>query len=181
MKRIGVEWFRHFVHRSGHHLWRIIFWFNIVALVTQFAPVPDRAKSIVLAAGILTIGFAFIFGSLAHQKTLCEPCIAEMPLNGPALAEKWDRYLATFHWLFASGMKRWAAVMVVWLGFNLITGRLLSDNASTVVTFIPATASIMIIMRHNRVYPWCKRCGWDEGNGGFIEMPDPDPSKRVPA
>lgn len=154
----------------------MMLWFQVGILVATFLPIPDRAMVGLLALGIVTITFAVVFGVFAHARTLCEPCISDMPLNGPQKAEDWERYLAAFHWLFRSSTRRSIVILVLWLGFNQLTARLLSDEVSTVLVSVPTISVFVMIMRHSRVQPWCKRCGWDEGGGNFVETPSPDPA-----
>lgn len=154
----------------------MMLWFQVGILIATFLPISDRVMSVFLMLGIVIIAFAFIFGTSVHARSLCEPCISEMPLNGPQKAEDWERYLAAFHWLFRSGTLRYIFVLAAWLAFNQVTSRLLPDKPSTVLVGIPAIAMFVLIMRHTRVMPWCKRCGWDEGGGKEITAPSPDPA-----
>lgn len=149
---------------------------QVLLLVLTFMPfVPAQVQAYMVAAGIGVVGFAFCFGTLAHERSLCEPCINEMPPNGPQKAEDWDRYLAAFHWLFRASTRRFLIILVLWVTFNLTSSHLFPDRVSAVLTFIPVATVLVLQMRHNRVVPWCKRCGWEDG-GEHEFVPDPDPA-----
>jgi hypothetical protein len=166
---------QHFVHRSGHHVWRLLLGFEFGLVVLCFLPVPAMVGAVLVMVGIAVVGFAFVFGLWLHQGSLCEPCIAEMPLNGPQKAEDWDRYLAAYHWVSGSGNRRSLTLYIVWLGVVFVANLWLPVRVSVPLTLVPMMALNVLDMRHSRIRPWCKRCGWDEG-GEHEFVPTPDPA-----
>lgn len=152
--------------------------FQCVLLVLSLLPmIPAEIQIVFVMAGIAVVGFGFCFGMMVHENSLCEPCIAEMPLNGSQKAEDWDRYLAAFHWLFRVSSRRFLIIWVSWLFFVTVSNHTLPDQISGVLNFIPATGMLVLLMRHSRVEPWCKRCKW--GRGGkeeWVPSPTPDPA-----
>jgi Na+/melibiose symporter-like transporter len=111
-----------------------------------------------------------------HDRSLCEHCVAAMPLNPSELAARYSRRF----WLSHTGAEPKFVVpyLAVLIGSNFATG--------TVGRFgwaVVQTSMIYLILSystHRRLQPWCPWCregggGWDADN---IDSPDPVPGDR---
>ncbi len=167
----------------GHYCYQI---FVVVYLATFITSIPSPSTK-------PSLGWHFTWGTLAsvlinaayiglimssvfrHDTGLCERCIADMPLDGPARAEKYRRSLGTYHSI--PHLILLIAVLILffaspWLG----------------LLRLPAIAAFMVVnihtcvlaVRHRRLEPWCPWCHW--GHGGdeeFVPDPDPDPAGSI--
>lgn len=180
----------HYWHKLKHRGKVILIWlllvdiaFNVADMIVHFDPNFYRW----IEAGIVFVLWGCLALGIEHQiGRLCEDCIREVPLNGSLQAQKWEWHLATVHFGYGSGSKRRSVLRLVGLGIVFLglyyglkplVGR---DGPSAVLDLV-IVWWMWSNLRHDRVQPWCKRCGWDDGGGGRIEMPTPDPGTRVPA
>jgi hypothetical protein len=109
----------------------------------------------------------------AHDRTLCEHCVASMPLNP---SEQAVRYKRRF-WMSHTGAERRFIVpyLVVLLGSNFFPGTI--GRIAWAVIQASMIYLILSYSTHRRLQPWCPWCR--EGGGGdeIVESPDPVPSR----
>jgi hypothetical protein len=173
-------------HKLQHH-GKLIFVWAVAAYIPwlifeMFAHVPQSVSRGVNTADTVAI-FLAMFLTFEHiTGRLCEHCITEMPLNGALQAQKWERHLATVHFFVGTSegrrksLLRLAVIAAVALGAYYALEALIGGYLPDIVFNLVTAWWLWSQLRHDRVQPWCKRCGWDDGGGGRIMMPDPDPA-----
>jgi hypothetical protein len=169
----------HIFHRIGHYSLQTMLAGDVLllglAVADVFLDVPDRITGIALAAWTLTL--VVVAGSMfVHGRRLCEPCIARMPLDGQEKAARWERHLATFHFLIDQPW-RLVVAAAVWIGAGYVLDPLIGGPGANVVLYSLVIWWVWSTLRHEKVEPWCKRCGWGEdGDEEWVPESTPDPS-----
>lgn len=181
----------HYWHKLKHRGKAILIWciltYVVWAVAEMFVHIDPTFARWVEVARVFVFWFGMMLGIEHNFGQLCEDCMSEMPLNGSLQAEKWDRHLATVHFFTGStgGRRRMILRLVlisaVLLGLYYGAQPLIGEDIPNIVLSLLCAWWLWSQVRHDRVQPWCKRCGWDDGGGGRIEMPTPDPGTRVPA
>ncbi|MGC4942216.1 hypothetical protein [Kribbella sp. DT2] len=168
----------------GHHAYRILLAAYAVQLAYTTADMlagfpRDLAYGLDLSwtATVFYAGLALV---LHARGPLCERCIAEMPLDGSARAERYRRNLTTVHWLRARPLG-WIVVApatVALLALARQTG-LISRQVETLLLVAPAMWVFLSLSRHSRLQPWCSQCRGDGGGNGRDRRPASGPKPRL--
>jgi hypothetical protein len=167
---------RHFFHRISHYAMSFFLAMQIGIMTLAVLDIFTEANPwvvVIVGFGVFFAGVIGIITWLIHRRRLlCEECIEQMPLDGAEKAAQWDRHLATVHVL-----DHWWGLLLVlaYLGSGYILEPLIGRPGSDIFSSGIAVWYLWSIIRHAKVVPWCKRCGWDEG-GGEEWVPEPDPS-----
>ncbi|WP_159945563.1 MULTISPECIES: hypothetical protein [unclassified Nocardiopsis] len=142
----------------GHHAERAVPWTVLLAVPGLWIPgLPAWA----LALAFVPMYAAMALHWAAHRGRLCELCVAEMPLHGSEVADRWRRPLRTFHWV-VDRMGRTALVAAA----AMIGLGLLLPAAGISLFFVLVSTGLLWAMRHTRVAVWCP---WCRGGGGEEE------------
>ena len=113
--------------------------------------------------------FLFVFGSEAHEKTLCERCASELPLDPGGLAEtRYKPWLRREHWMMDHGKILVAAYIVLMLLFTF-SAKHVPYMVNQFYVLVLATCAYLLTRHrniHTKYYPWCPFCdhhgdGWD--------------------
>ncbi|MFF4924321.1 hypothetical protein ACFY4B_27365 [Kitasatospora sp. NPDC001261] len=153
--------YRHWRHRAHAALpWAYLAMAILVWLQTG-------ALYLLLAAGYLAVRSAEFW----HRRELCEWCIAAVPLDAAAAAERRRHVLRpVHHWRLNIA----ADVVLLLLLFVLPLGSTagsVAQSAGWVMLGYFAVARI----QHNQLQPWCPWC--QDGNGWEEDLyDDPDPA-----
>ncbi|GAA1616717.1 hypothetical protein GCM10009789_83420 [Kribbella sancticallisti] len=152
----------------GHHASRIL----LTAFAAQVAytaaellvGLPSRLAFGLELGWTTTVLHAGLALLLHARGPLCERCIAEMPLDGSARAERYRRNLTTVHWIRTH---RWgwigiAAATIGLLGLARHAG-LISEQIEALLYAGPVMWVVLSLARHSQLQPWCPQC---RGNGG---------------
>lgn len=111
-----------------------------------------------------------------HDRTLCEHCMAAMPLNPSLSAQRYERRLALAH----LGQQPAAVLgyLAILLGADLAVA-VAPDAVLHPVLALWACTQLSLVylvlshVTHRRLQPWCARCGG--GGGEDVQAPEPAP------
>lgn len=97
-----------------------------------------------------------------HDRTLCEHCMASMPLNPSASAQRYARRLALVH--HGSRPRVIAVYLLVLLGANVaLAAAPEALMRPAMVLWVLAQSSLVYLVlshvTHRRLQPWCVQCG----------------------
>lgn len=166
----GLAYSGGFVRRWGHYAPRLLSIAILIAIALGVRPMTPSALSVLGALSLLVFVLITWLLMRQHDRRLCEPCAASLPLNA---AETASRYQRRF-WLAHAG-SNWRLVvpyLVMLIGSNFLTsgaGRLLwALMQSTMIYLILAYGS------HRKLQPWCPWCAGGGGGGKDQNMSDPD-------
>lgn len=168
---------RHTLHRAGHYGRRVILGVYMASIGYLLADLAvGLPKGLVDALGWFQTATVMtaVIGNVVHSRRLCEACIAQMPLDGSELAQRWDRQLRTVHLCMDQPLGFVAGMLAVIVGLTLASAWITTTGSHLILCVLLAWFWWSLI-RHERVQPWCKRCGWDDG-GEWSEVSDPDPA-----
>lgn len=161
----------------GHHACRIIFTAYAAHIaytaVELLVGLPSQLAFGLHLLWLSTVMYASLALLLHARGPLCERCIAAMPLDGSARAERYRRNLATFHWLKTHPLgciAIWAATVAL-VGLAKYAG-LLPESAEALLYAGPVMWVILSLSRHSRLQLWCPQCRRDNG-GGYDITPAP--------
>ncbi|HWH00508.1 MAG TPA: hypothetical protein VNV66_14555 [Pilimelia sp.] len=125
---------------------------GLVPVVAAFVAWPAMAAALVVA---LLLGLAI----LAHNRRLCERCIASLPLDAAAVANRYALRFRTAHLfenrLLAVGYL--VAVAAASFGYAHPVGRYGWAAAEASLVYL-----LFVYVTHQRLQPWCPHCE----NGG---------------
>lgn len=160
----------------GHRWAPLVVLFMATAAPFDLAPKHDW----IVSAASKTHGLLFmavVLLGVFHDVRLCEPCIAAMPLDGAAEAERRRWMLRVTH--AGKGL----ASNIAYVGVLLLP--LLAPHgpyrfAADIAILVPIAAYWVVQRTHRRLYPWCPWCTWGGGGDGIHE-PSPDPSINTPS
>lgn len=155
----------------GHHAERAVPWAVLAAVPLLWIP---GLPAWILALGFAPMHIAMALHWMTHRGKLCELCLADIPLQGSATAERWRRPLRAFHWVLDHPGKSVLGACGVMVGLGLI-----AVPAGVSVFFVLISLGLLWAMRHGRVAAWCPWCGRDEGD--WEETPVAPPSPTVNA
>lgn len=173
------EWWPAF----GHHAWKI----QMGAVIGVIASFPFGTGGALTRTLLILVLFAGMVAQRSHDRKLCEPCIAGMPLNPQVDIVKHRRALAVAHSLdWAEGRVSYRVmrllILLAIVGINSIIVALprpYSDIASTVVLTLTGVILAWSLQMHGRLEPWCPKCrGDDGGDDTFNPDPTPTPSRE---
>lgn len=162
--------------RAMTALTHVLPWVLAVGLATRIASWFGLLTSLDLTVAVVIL--ACSSATLLHQRSshLCERCIAEVPADAPALAQRRKALLWFSHQIATrigiAGLLA-PAVAIGFVGTNFASPAI--QHLARVPLDVLLFASLYTSWLHHRLRPWCPYCrGWDEG--GEPE-PSPDPSE----
>ena len=164
--------------RWGHWAPQILVVAIVTSVVLVVRPLPYDNPAAVLAPFLLIAGVLATWVQLRrHDRSLCELCMAAMPLNPSADAQRFRRRLAMAH--LGTVRRALMAYVLVIVTFDLLLVLVpasLLPVASYAWAGVQSTLIYLVLAHstHRRLQPWCPRCG-DEGGGDGMEAPDPVP------
>ncbi len=145
---------------------------TMVGLLTLFTLVPAVAAyvpwPVFLVMLVVTVLLAV--SVFAHNRRLCERCIASMPLNASTVASRYGLRFRVAHLferrLFALGYL--VALSVSSLLYSDPVGRYAWAAALASLVYL-----LLVYVTHQRLQPWCPRCrnGGEEHTAPTV--PDP--------
>lgn len=139
-------------------------------------PYPPGGKPLVSIAFIALMLTTYL-EMRKHDRSLCERCVADFPLNPAQAAEKYDRRLATVHLMAEPRIARWylVGILVVCLLPIFAHGPL---RLPAMVLWLASLVSLGYIVMsgqtHRKLQPWCPQCG-HQGGSDKVETPEPMP------
>ena len=128
--------------------------------------------ALVAVAGYLTVQVL----TFAHDRQLCERCLAESPDDpGHHVATHRGR-LRAFH---VSTTGAGLVALLVATAVGITAARLVQPGWGDLVLLLPL-ACTALTAAHRRVEPWCPFCGWGHGDDhDEAAAPPPDPRATV--
>jgi hypothetical protein len=164
--------------RWGHWAPQILIGAIVASVVMVIRPLPPSSPA-ALAAPVLLVGavVATWVQMRRHDRTLCELCMAGMPLNPSADAQRLRRRLAVAH--LGSVRRAVVAYLLVLVAFDLLLVVVppgLLSYASYLWAGMQSTLIYLVLAHstHRRLQPWCARCR-EEGGGSGADAPEPLP------
>jgi hypothetical protein len=148
--------------RLGHHATGLLVASIAGAIVLGLHPLSGILEFTVPAAL-----FAFVIASWLmmrnHDRRLCEPCMAAMPLNPSQQAVKYKRRF----WMAHAGSEPRFLIpyVAVLVGSNFFTGTI--GRIAWAVIQMSMVYLILSQSSHRRLQPWCP---WCRGGGGGEEV-----------
>jgi hypothetical protein len=114
-----------------------------------------------------------------HDRRLCEPCMATLPLNASEMAVNYRRRLAVAH--LGANLPITVAYLAVLIGSSpvlLDTTLLPHALAGYVWAAIQSTMIYLVLSytTHRRLQPWCPQCSGGDGGREDVDAPDPVPT-----
>ena len=112
-----------------------------------------------------------------HNRTLCEYCVADFPLNPAESAQTYSRRLDTVHRL---ADKKVAAkfLMMVLVACLLPIVAPTELQVPARILWLASLGSVVYVVlsgvTHRRLQPWCPQCG-QQGGSDKIDTPEPMP------
>lgn len=170
--------------RVGHRGDRALTWVLASTIATAFAFRLADLKSLAIpfcGAVVLLLAAVFVVEH-AHDRRLCEACIADMPLSPGDAAHKIRRRLQLVHWT-KDHKTTWNTIelLIVVSGVGMDSMPAAGPVALAVMlTFLLAGVGVfwwflLAVRAHKRLGPWCPYCRRDDGGGGLV-IPDPEPA-----
>lgn len=165
--------------RWGHWAPQILIAAILASVVLAVVPMPTGNPLTALSPALLVVVVVATWVQMRrHDRSLCEYCVAAMPLNPSAEAQRFHRRLALVH----QGTNRRAVVayLVVLLGADLslaLAPAGLFRPAVIVWACVQSTLIYLVLshVTHRRLQPWCSQCGGGGGGRGDVGAPDPVP------
>lgn len=160
----------------GHNAWRLQFGVFVAWTAGLFAP--PVLTLVILGVGI-PIYIALAVFEHAHERKLCEACIAAWPLDPQGEVERYRRWLHMEHRWDGGSRRRLAAFGALVIAYSVIilvlTLALPAFSWPTTIWLITLygflIASGYARHIHHRLEPWCPWC--HRGRGGDHFNPDP--------
>lgn len=136
------------------------------------ASVVGFAAPVAVAAGTF-----IVLGIVRHDRALCGHCMAQMPLNPTAAAQRERPILKLAH------LTRWnlAAMLALIIIGSFLLSTWWESNLAVSLAMVPLIAVVFSADRHSRLQPWCPYCrrrGFDAGLSE--EAPAPTDGNRKP-
>ncbi len=165
--------------RWGHWSPHLLVGAIVTSIALGLRPLP--ATPVALLAPVLVVGIVLAswVAMRKHDRSLCERCMAAMPLNPSETAARCRRRFVVVH--LGSDQRALAAYMLVLVASNLF---LLIPGPGLVQTLGGyAWASVQVTLiylvvcytTHRRLQPWCPECEGG-GPGDDERMSNPAPS-----
>jgi hypothetical protein len=111
-----------------------------------------------------------------HQETLCERCVAAIPLDPQAAVTERKAILRAYHGSAVLILEVVALACVI----PLLLFSLGQPPLWAYVLDAPAVLAIgalsVITWQHRRLYPWCPFCRWEDGGGHEVSPDVPAPA-----
>jgi hypothetical protein len=155
------------IERMGHHANELLMASIAGAILLGLHPLPGLLEFTVPVAL-----FAFVIASWLmmrkHDRRLCEPCMAAMPLNPSEDAVKYKRRFWMAH---AGSEPRFLVPYVALLvGSNFFTGTI--GRIAWAMIQMSMVYLILSQSSHRRLQPWCPIC---QGGGGGEKVDETPP------
>ena len=162
------SWSRGFNARWGHYAPHLLILSIGAVIALGFQGVPTSAN-LLMSLGLILFVVATWLMMRTHDRSLCEHCVASMPLNPSEQAKRYQRRF----WMSHTGAERRFIIpyMVVLIGSNFFPG--LPGRIAWAVIQTSMIYLILSYATHRRLQPWCPWCS--EGGGGSEEIVVPDP------
>lgn len=168
----GAGWWGHV---SPHILVAAI----VTSVVLVLRPLPPSSPAAALTPALLVGVVLVTWGQMRrHDRTLCERCMASMPLDASASAHRYRRRLATAH--LATNRAALIAMVGMLLASDLALV-LVPPEFTRFASLVWAMAQLSLVYlvfahtTHRRLQPWCPRCRGG-GGGDEVSFSDPAPS-----
>jgi hypothetical protein len=158
-----------------------------VLAIIGMTPLPDTRIAAVIRTVLVLVLFAGMAAQRSHDRKLCEPCIAAMPLNPQAEIVKHHRALTVAHsldWAAGRVSRRILSLILLLIIWGVAVGvafmpKPYSSITSVVVLLLTGVVMAWSLQWHGRLQPWCPRCrGDDGGDDTFNPDPVPAPSRE---
>lgn len=104
---------------------------------------------------------------------LCIRCLSQIPRDGAQRAVRHGWLLRLYHRQL--GLKAWLILLVVMAATPVVLAAVGLPRWLGVPVDVYWYAWLMSLWVHHRLRLWCPGC--DDGDGGWIEEPSPDPSR----
>ena len=169
---------REFFPWYGHHAWKFfIAWCAVGGLPLFLTPVW-------VSVGVLPLLLLTWYAMHRHDRSLCERCLADWPLDPEKAVAKHQSSLAQFHVvadrIFTTRRQMWIITLVlltIGIGSAFLP-QFLSDAWGMLINWLVIPWLFLISYRHRQLQPWCPWCKDDDG-GSFSPDPVPDPSVKA--
>ncbi|MCY7395068.1 MAG: hypothetical protein LH468_02765 [Nocardioides sp.] len=165
--------------RWGHWAPQILIVAIGMTIVLGVAPMPPGNVLTPLSPVLLlAVVIATWVQMRRHDRSLCEYCVAAMPLNPSASAQRYARRLALVHQ--GSNRGAVAAYLAVLLAANLalaVAPAALVRPALCLWVLAQSSLVYLVLshVTHRRLQPWCARCGGGGEGRDDIDSPGPLP------
>ena len=160
---------RRVITRWGHYAPEMLM-ASVGAVIAMNLVPPNGALLLAAPIGLLLFVIATWMLMRAHDRRLCEHCVASMPLNPSELATRYRRRF----WLTHNGAS--AKYALPYLGV-LIASNAIPGSAGRLVWALAQSTLIYLLASyttHRRLQPWCPWC--KGGGGGHDDEPaTPEP------
>jgi Na+/melibiose symporter-like transporter len=175
MSGAAYPWSERLYGRWGHFAPELLIGAIGAVIVLGLHPI---AGPLALGASFGLVSFVLVSWLLMrrHDRSLCEHCVADMPLNPSELAARYNRRF----WMSHAGAEPRFVLpyLAVLIGSNFATG-----TYGRFAWAIVQSSMIYLILAystHRRLQPWCPWCrggggGWDDHDPA---TPDPVPDGR---
>ncbi|MFE5852983.1 hypothetical protein ACFQ61_07145 [Streptomyces sp. NPDC056500] len=164
------------MRRFRHHGTRFYIGYLLVAMATYPIPLPWWAALAYTGLNTLAIWVGLILMQLHRKGSLCEKCIAELPLNPQdRAASPYVRIpLRAGHILYGSGFMTTVTMVCV---IATTGGALFTSGLLRIVLQESALVLLLLITlqdyHHSKYGPWCPWCDNGDGDDDRVQQPEP--------
>jgi hypothetical protein len=168
----GASWW-------GHQAPHVLIGSIVACIGLVLRPLPPGSLASVVAPSVLVAVVLLSWVSMRrHDRSLCEFCVAAMPINPTEAATRYRRRLALAH--LGADRRIVVAYLVLLVGSCLLLlggPPMLRLWGPYVWSGVQATMIYLVLSHttHRRLQPWCPRCQ-DGGGEDHAVDPDPEPS-----
>jgi hypothetical protein len=164
--------------RWGHGAPQVLIGAILTSIVLVLRPLPATPAFLLVPILVMAVVLGSWVAMRQHDRSLCERCMAGMPLNPSELAARCRRRFVVTH--LGSDRRALAAYLLILVMSNLL---LLTPAgpARTVGEYAWAAVQTTLIYlvvchsTHRRLQPWCPECAGG-GPGDESRVYDPTPS-----
>ncbi len=130
----------------------------------------DGALALTVPLALLAFVVATWVMMRRHDRRLCEHCMATMPLNPAAVAERYARRF----WVTHAGSEPRLVIpyLAALVAVNFVPGAL--GRVAWTLLQLSMIYLVLSYATHRRLQPWCPWCR-DDGGGGDDDPVSPDP------
>jgi hypothetical protein len=136
-------------------------------------PTPGTALAVLAPVTVFFVAGATWLAMRAHDRRLCEVCMAAMPLDASALAARYRRRFQVAH--VGSHRMLVVAYLVVLVGSDVA----LRDGMTQRLCWALIQSSMIYLVlactSHRKYQPWCPQCRGGDGTSSWT-VPEPLPS-----
>lgn len=156
--------------RCGHSAYVLLCAAIVVVIAMGLYPLPGVA-ALTVPLAVLVVVLASWLAMRRHDRSLCERCVAALPLNPAERAARCQRMF----WVTHRGLEPRYLVpyLIVLIGSNFATstpGRLAWAIIQSSMIYL-----ILAYTWHRRLQPWCPWCRGDGGGGERDDVAPPPP------